>query len=231
METKVIGIGGIGTCLLPPLARYLTYTQPDVHLQLIDGDNFTPDNRDRQSFTALGNKAEVKAAELKEQFPSLCLDYRAEYVTSDNIILLIREGDYILLCVDNHATRKLVSDHCEELANVVLISGGNELTDGSVHVFIRRDGVSLTLPLANDFHLEIQYPKDASPADQGCDQVVESKPQLLFTNNLIAATMLGSLFNAIAGEVTYDEIYCDLMSGNSRAVARSERSSLSTQRS
>jgi len=32
--------------------------------------------------------------------------------------------DLVLLAVDNHATRKLVSDHCARLDNVCLISGG-----------------------------------------------------------------------------------------------------------
>lgn len=222
MNMKVIGIGGIGTCLLPVLLRFLNFNVSDTKLLLIDGDRFEEKNRERQTFDRLGNKAEVTVERLREQYPRVYLHARGEYVTEDNVVQFIREGDTVFLCVDNHATRKLVSDHCEELNNVVLISGGNELTDGSVHVYVRKGGEDLTLPLANDFHPEIQYPKDANPGEAGCEEQAESTPQLLLTNNLVAAMMLSSFYAILQDKLAYDELYCDLITGNCRAVRRSE---------
>lgn len=222
MNVKVIGIGGIGTCLLPVLIRFLNFNVSDSSVLLIDGDHFEDKNRERQLFDHLGNKAEVTVERLQEQHPRIDLEARPEYVTDDNVVELIHEDDIVLLCVDNHATRKLVSDHCEELNDVTLISGGNELTDGSVHVYVRKDGEDVTLPLANDFHPEIQYPEDRNPVEAGCDEQTEGEPQLLLTNNLVAAMMLSSFYTVLQDKLAYDELYCDLLSGNCRTVRRTE---------
>ena len=220
MKIKVIGIGGIGTCLLPVLIRFLNFNVSDAFVLLIDGDWFEDKNRERQMFDCLGNKAEVTAERLQGQNPRVDLEAWAEYVTDNNVVELIHEGDMVLLCVDNHATRKLVSDRCEELNDVTLISGGNELTDGSVHVYVRKGGKDVTLPLANDFHPEIQYPEDHNPAEAGCDEQTESEPQLLLTNNLVAAMMLSSFYTVLQDKLAYDMVYCDLLSGNCRTVCR-----------
>lgn len=223
MKVKVIGIGGIGTCLLPVLVRFLNFSSSGAEILLIDGDRFEEKNRERQCFDRLGNKAEVTAERLQQQHSRVPLRARPEYVTGSNVVRLVREGDVVFLCVDNHATRKLVSDRCEELDNVVLISGSNELTDGSVQVYVRRDGQDVTLPLASDFHPEVQYPKDANPAELGCEEQLESEPQLLFTNNWVAAIMLSSFYTWRQGGLKYDELYCDLLTGNCRAVSRMVR--------
>lgn len=221
MHVKVIGIGGIGTCLLPVLVRFLNLNAAGTKLWLIDGDSFEEKNRERQAFNRFGNKAEVTAEQLPFQHPNVYVEARGVYVTETSVVELIREGDIILLCVDNHATRKLVSDRCEELQDIVLISGGNELLDGSVHIYIRKKGENATLPLANDFHPEIQYPEDTNPGEVGCAEQAESTPQLLLTNNLVAAIMLGSFYAILQGKTVFDEVYCDLITGNCRAVRRS----------
>ena len=65
------------------------------------------------------------------------------------------------LFVDNHRTRRLVDAHCATLADVVLISGGNDGiedgasgTFGNVQVVRRAGGHALTNGLAT-FHSEI----------------------------------------------------------------------------
>ncbi len=220
MKVKVIGIGGIGTCLLPVLVRFLNFSSSGAEILLIDGGQFEKKNRERQSFDRLGNKAEVTAERLQQQHSRVRLRAYPGYVAKSNVVQLVREGDVVFLCVDNHATRKLVSDRCEDLDNVVLISGSNELTDGSVQVYVRRDGQDVTLPLASDFHPEVQCPGDVNPAEVGCEERAEGEPQLLFTNNWVAAIMLGSFYTWRQGLLEYDELYCDLLTGNCRAVRR-----------
>src|SRR5207248_1631829 len=69
-----------------------------------------------------------------------------EYVTPENVDRLIRPGDHVLLCVDNHPTRKLVSEHCGTLESAALFSGGNDGVEppdrlgtyGNVQVYLRR---------------------------------------------------------------------------------------------
>ena len=64
-----------------------------------------------------------------------------EYVTEENIAQIITEKTYVLLAVDNHATRKLVSDHCGTKESVTLISGGIGGSMGHVQVYIIRFAV------------------------------------------------------------------------------------------
>lgn len=226
MQIKVVGIGGIGGSLLPTLSRYLSFGSSGVEITLIDGGRYVEKNRDRQVFDRVGNKAEVTATRLARDSPQVYFRSQSEYLTDSNIVSLIREGDIVFLCVDNHATRKLVSDHCEDLSNVVVISGGNDYTDGSVQIFIRRDAENITLPLANHYHPEIEKPQDENPGDVGCDELAESEPQLLITNNAVAACMLNVFYAYLQGEVNFDEVYLDIVTGNTRSVSRREAPAL-----
>lgn len=204
LKIKVVGTGGIGLCLLPSLCRYLNYAGdkfPDVQMSLIDGDKFEERNRERQAFVEVGPKASMTAEKYRDEFPRLMFFDHPVYIADHNVIQLIRENDIVFLCVDNHKTRKLISERAEELKNVTVISGGNDLTDGNVLVHIRRDNKNVTPPLASSFHPEIANPQDKHPGEieeaQGCGVVAVSEPQLLFTNNLIAANMLAFLHNIL----------------------------------
>lgn len=228
LQIKVVGTGGIGLNVLPVLARYLNYNQesyPSVDLTLIDGDFFEEKNRDRQQFDDYGYKATVTAERYRAEFPRLTIHDVPVYLGDHNINQSIRENDIVLVCVDNHATRKLISNRAEQLKNVTIISGGNDLEDGNVIVHIRRDSQNLTPPLTSEFHPEIANPKDENPADiqmkgLGCAALVKSSPQLLITNNYIAANMLAALYNIINEDLfvnkvlkrpeEYAEIYCDV---------------------
>src|SRR5574337_1027822 len=151
IEIKLIGVGGIGCALAPFLARYLQaerrITGEEIRLTLVDGDEFETGNAARQSFEILGNKAKVKATELARNFPEVSFRAVSEYVTIENLPRVVREGDLVFLAVDNHATRRVVSRYCEDLSDVVLISGGNDFTDGNVQIYIRQGGQDITLPL------------------------------------------------------------------------------------
>src|SRR5262245_8104839 len=127
-RVKIIGLGGIGCIVLEYLAVFLKSLARPVRLVLIDGDNFEPGNSRRMLFTKVGNKAEVKAAEILSWLgeSDVAIAAVGEYITPANIANLIRPNDHVLLCVDNHATRKLVSDHCAGLDSVALFSGGND---------------------------------------------------------------------------------------------------------
>ena len=97
--------------------------------------------------------------------------------------------------------------------------------DGNVLLHIRRDGKNITPPLASKYHPEIQNPTDKHPGEieeaKGCAAMVQSEPQLLITNNLIAANMLTAFYNivdegqyekVIADPENHAEVYCDVTS-------------------
>lgn len=219
-EIKIIGIGGVGCALLPFLARYLNYRRERVRLTLIDGDEFDRSNADRQAFGTLGNKASVKAGEMAREFQHLSFRAVPEYITEENIAQYIQDGDTIFLAVDNHKTRKLVSDHSEKLAAVTLISGGNDFTDGNVQVHIREGGRDRTAPITR-FHPEIRNPRDRSPAEMSCEELMEQRaPQLLFTNLTIASAMLNAFYSISEGTLQYGEVYLDIIEGKSNPVKR-----------
>ena len=220
MKFKVVGIGGVGCSLLKTLPQFLAFRFSDAEVTLIDRDEFEPQNRDRQSDAISGNKAEVMAGILREQWPELWFGAASVFLTQENIVSLVREEDIVFLCVDNHATRKLASDRCQELGDVLLISGGNEYTDGNIQVFQKKAGENITPPLDNKFHPEILVPSDRNPGEAGCERLARSEPQLLITNNAVATAMLNAFYGFLEGSLDYDEVYIDILTNNTRRVKR-----------
>lgn len=239
LKIKVVGTGGIGLCLLPTLCRWLAHSRvkfPDIQISLIDGDQFEEKNRERQSFNELGPKATTTANAYRTEFPGLLFFDHPTYIDDNNIIQLIRENDIVMVCVDNHKTRKLISDRAEELKNVTIINGGNDYTDGNVLMHIRRDNKNITPPLASSYHPEIAFPTDKHPGEvaesQGCQVVAVSAPQLLIMNNMIAANMLAFLYNLLEDKQfakivkdpkNWHELLADLKSNKGPKAATRER--------
>jgi molybdopterin/thiamine biosynthesis adenylyltransferase len=216
----IVGLGGVGTRLAQPLCQYLVYKHPDSRVILIDGDNFEPRNAERQVFTELGNKAEVTSAELQIAFPNLKIEAKSRFLTEDNVFVYVQEDSCVFCCVDNHASRKLLSDHCGELDNVVLISGGNDFDDGNIQVYIRKDGKDVTDPLTH-LHSEIAHPKDKNPAELSCEQrAATGTPQLLFANLKVASEMANAFYVVTVKGVVYNELYFDLKTGAQRPILR-----------
>jgi molybdopterin/thiamine biosynthesis adenylyltransferase len=220
LEIKAIGIGGIGCALLPFLCRYLQYAGEPARITLIDGDRFERGNAARQAFASLGNKAEVKAGELAREFEAVAFRSRPEYVTEDNVARLIGAGEVVFLMVDNHASRNLFSRHAAALADLSLISGGNDYEDGNVQVYLRQGGLDLT-PSLESYHPEIAAPQDRNPAALSCEELMAAgAPQLLFANLMVASLMLNAFYALRQGRLNYSEVYLDIVPNATRAVSR-----------
>ncbi len=209
---KIIGIGGIGSLLTDNLCRFLNYSN-DVSLSkvtLVDGDDFEDKNKGRQTFVSYGNKANSKMLEIISKFSNIEINRVNKFVTEENINEIVNEDDIVMLCVDNHKTRKLVSDHVSKMKNSILISGGNEYVDGNVQVYIRKDGRNAT-PSLTDYHPEIANPQDKSPHEMGCEELEKSAPQLLFTNSTVANIMCWAFWNYLQNkDFSKSEIYFDI---------------------
>ena len=219
---RLIGLGGIGCIVLHHLALFLNSLNLPLRLTLVDGDAFEPRNAERMHFDTLGNKAEVKAKETAVLIgrSDVMVVPVPEYLSPDNIARLIGAGDHVMLCVDNHPTRRLVSEHCQTLSDVVLFSGGNDGvappreqgTYGNVQVAIRRDGRDVTVPITR-YHPEIARAEGEGPGKEGCGQLVESVPQIQFTNLMAASWMLSAFFAYSCGCLEYQEVKFDILEG------------------
>lgn len=231
LSVKLVGLGGIGGIVARYLAMFLAAAGTSSRLVLIDGDSFEPSNATRMFFGRCGNKAVVTRDELLPRFREAPVSLVAvpEYLTAENLPRLIRRADLVILTVDNHATRKLVNDHCATaLDDVCLVSGGNDGVEttpalrrgtyGNVQVYLRRDGTDQS-PSLTRYHPEIAQPADHHPADKSCTELVASVPQLLFTNLAVASAILNATFLHLCGAIHYSEVALDIAEGLMRPTA------------
>ncbi|MCX6984220.1 MAG: ThiF family adenylyltransferase [Lentisphaerae bacterium] len=220
----IIGLGGIGGALAEPMARYMAHRKMEsLQMLLVDGDRYEPKNADRQrvSCDEVGqHKSELWAKRMSRMFAALDVKSITGYVTPANIARIIQTGDTVMLCVDNHATRNLVQEHMLRLRDAVLISGGNDYTNGNVQVFVKRKGRVLTAPITKH-HPEIENPADKRPDEIGCDDEIPDSPQLIFTNFTAAAVMMNAYHRLGNGtEPSYGEVYFDIDKNIARTVKR-----------
>lgn len=214
---KIIGLGGVGGIVARYGSIFLAALKTPCRMVLIDGDSFEPKNANRMFFGDYGNKAEVVRNELLPRFTDTQLELTAvpEYVTPDNIDRLIRDGDIVILCLDNHASRKMVSDHVRKLDNIVLLTGGNEGADtergthGNVQAYVRVNGKDISDTITR-FHPEIENPKDKLPTELSCTEQLESVPQILFSNLAVASALLNMLYLHLSGHLWYEEQAFDI---------------------
>jgi molybdopterin/thiamine biosynthesis adenylyltransferase len=194
VRTVVVGCGGVFSRLALILAEN-SFCMKDApkEILLADGDEVEAKNLARQSFLPQDikrKKAEVWADRLGKRFPDLNVRPMPEFVTSKNIATVIQDGSIVLSAVDNNATRLLLSQHVQTLGNAILISGGNELTDGNVQLFIRLKGDSRNAPI-EEVHEEFKNPKDKNPGDISCEErlALPGGEQLAETNMAVALYM------------------------------------------
>lgn len=207
---KIIGLGGIGSILSEKISRFINYSNTKANVTLIDGDEYETKNFERQDFSNMGNKAQVKSFELQSKFNNIEFKSFPFYVNKDVIDTLIEDGDTVFLAVDNHKTRKLVSDYSKSLNNITLISGGNDYVDGNVQIYVRKGGEDLT-PSLTDYHPEIDEPDDKSPDEMSCQELsAAGEPQLYFTNLAAATLMCCAFYNVLQENYKNSEAYFDI---------------------
>jgi molybdopterin/thiamine biosynthesis adenylyltransferase len=184
---------------------------------LVDGDVFEHSNALRQEFpsSAVGrNKAEALVDWVREA--GLACQAVPLYLDDGNVGEVVREGDVVLLAVDNHRTRALVDRHICSLAEATLISGGNDEVDGNVQLVRRRNSVSLDGTLS-EIHPEIATATDGPASGEGCAARVAERPQLLVTNLMVASAMLNCLWAVCeTGSAPYSEVYLDVVQNAAR---------------
>jgi molybdopterin/thiamine biosynthesis adenylyltransferase len=218
---SVIGLGGVGSILVERLCRFINYSQDlTAEILLIDGDEYEQKNYERQEFSKLGNKADIKAGELEIKYAGLRFDAMEAYINEANVADVVKEGDIVFICVDNHKSRMIINNYCKQLQDVTVISGGNEFTDGNVQLYVRRGGKDLTPDLCA-YHPEIANPDDKLPEEMSCEELANSDPQLYFTNLGVATVMCWTFYNAVLRkQYERSEVYFDIISMTADAKTR-----------
>lgn len=217
----VIGLGGIGSQLLPSLLHYLVSRKFAGEIVLMDGDLYEEKNLNRQLVPDMGigmNKAEALAVSFKHLPVTIsALPY---YLDEINVELVIKENDLIVCGVDNHYTRRLIDERVQAMKNVSYISGGNDLTDGNSQVVRRRGGKSIDPPLCA-VHPEIAAALEPPDFTPGCDAMVNAAPQIIVTNLMVASTMLNEMWAIMEDqELPYSEVYIDVIVNAARSKQR-----------
>lgn len=223
----VIGLGGIGSWVVQALCPYLQFSQESWMLVLIDGDEYEEKNRSRQAFDNFGNKAEVQTKWILSKFSKISIRLITQYLSVDGaggtfpVSDAISSGDVVFSCVDNHKTRKMIADHCASLRDVVLISGGNEYTDGNVQVFVREHGQPKTCSLEK-YHPELAHPNDKAPFELSCEELAASSPQLIFANLHAAVLMLNAFYAYQQRKMDFGkpEVYFDIIANSATPRVR-----------
>jgi hypothetical protein len=199
-----IGLGGIAEGWLPATLHFhQTGVMRFSRILLVDGKAFDSHHRSRQHFGAPRPKAVERCALWGAMYPDAPLRHLTRFVDRGNVAEIVGEGSIVMLSPDNHATRKVVSDHAETLRNVILICGGNDGidqgrgedgTEGCVMVHCKHDGTDLTPPITRH-HKEIAEPEDRLPTDLGCMELAQTgEPQVLATNLVVGWQMVLMLY-------------------------------------
>jgi hypothetical protein len=187
-DISIVGLGGIGSILSNTISRFISNdareNDPRQIINLIDGDYYEEKNLVRQEFLRFGNKAESKLNELRPKFNNIEFKDYPYFIDDITISRIIKDKDLVFLAVDNHKTRKLVSDYAKKLNDIIIISGGNEP--------------------------EIRNPIDKLPNEMSCEELQNSEPQLYFTNLGVATFMAFAFYNVLKGSNNFSEVYFDM---------------------
>ena len=221
-RTIIIGAGGTGGLLIPPLARLLRYHAGSSSLgarhpiTVIDGDSFEEHNCQRQHIGAgqVGmNKAEWIANLCEQQGLEIGV-HPGGYADKPMLRKLLRSDACPLLlvaAVDNDATRKLCIDVLLESGrDFFFITPGNSAASdpaaaikGNVLWFGKDGDTSYGINPALVFP-NIEQPQDAAPRYGSCAAAAPSAPQLITANALAAAMTLTVIQNLLDGALVPD---------------------------
>lgn len=130
MRHLVIGCGGVGSWLVPKLARL------ERELLLIDGDYLSEKNLDRQFF-ARADVGRLKAEALVDRYGGPWWSLRGEFFTAG--LMSLSHDDLLWVGVDNHSARREALDACD-LYGCQALLGANEETDAEAYYYRREWG-------------------------------------------------------------------------------------------
>lgn len=207
-----IGLGGNSFAPLQ-FGLYASNALADAAFVLVDGKEYRPGHEDHEFFLRHGPKVVVQAGMLHSAYPSLSIIPIPLFVDRDTtertvaITEVVQDGDAVVLSVDNHETRRLVTEHAMTLPNVTLISGAIDGEQVHVWVYLRRNGTELT-PSPLHRYPELASASTALPAAMlhrtGCLEAAVQKPAEERPNYFALLSMSALMLSALWHMLTLD---------------------------
>lgn len=201
----LIGLGGIGSNLIKPIAKLAE--KNNILLTVADGDFYEHRNKERQNLpTEMKNVSKGLTGGLDYSY-SIGIGH---YINSENIstIFKLLPKPLLVICaVDNNATRKLT---LEEISNyedeIHWLSPSND-EDSTVQISYYSNKVKGINPLER--YENIANPNDTVPT-HGCEKQYDTYPQLLRTNVVAAALTVSLTHDLLVGNNIPVEITMNL---------------------
>lgn len=160
IRLALIGVGAIGSALLPRLLR-----MPFTVITLVDGDRVEEKNLDRQELYATVDvgrpKVDVAAAWARNAPVTPLIEARDHFLGPENAEGVIAMHDIVADCTDDAHARRLIDKVCRDY-NVALVSGAVHGKQGQV-IVLHAEGANDTLSLPDLFSGRLSEEQD------GCD--------------------------------------------------------------
>lgn len=191
----LVGVGGIGSWVIEPLVRMLITANYAGEFLILDDDKVETKNVGRQGFTPSDVGATKVGAWHNNRIKPLITNSEFRVTAhpirllENNVDVFVMENSLILLCPDNHAVRALVARRAEQLKNVIVLTAGNELFNGNVHVLVRLANDNLTSPM-QEVHPEVFQANTESQMAACSDLIDKGNAQILMTNYMAATATL-----------------------------------------
>lgn len=243
ISLTIVGMGGVGSFLMAPLSKVMIDGRLGVNrvcdLTLVDGDSYETKNMSRQFFPSVCNgmnKATAQKLVLNTLFPSSGVAVVAHpvYITTPNVSTLFpvhNNGHVLVSLVDNHACRALLSHMVSIRAalgqNILLITGGNEVTDGSVGIQGFWQGISVGVDLLAR-HPEVSTVTEGSREGLSCLEIslLPGGEQTMEANMMVAMLVYSLLLRIGSEDMSWisktKDIYFNTNPPGVRTVLRDE---------
>lgn len=179
----VIGCGGVGSWLIPKLAKLTR------DIVLVDGDKLEKKNLDRQLFDE-GHIGMNKAEALFKKYLSPNGRFVPEFFHSGSEFARdIRLCDTLWCCADNSTARREALLVCDDKLCQCII-GANEYTDAEAYIYLH--GMRNTPNDPRVFYPSILTDHTGDPlAPEGCTgEAAVASPQLVLANDWASGMML-----------------------------------------
>ena len=227
LKIILIGAGGAGGYIAPHLYRIAYASGRKVQIIIADGDIVEKKNLIRQNFADCDigkNKAQVLAERYAGAF-GIKANYIPDFIESKFMLEELTSsaafnGPQTILigAVDNNRSRQMCHDVFQESRNIIYIDSGNGEYTGQIVCGIRKNGRTITKPVAG-IYPDILQGDEKFPTELSCAERSVSAPQSIAAN-LFASTIVASILYQliICGELVVRKTTFSSMTMNTKTL-------------